>query len=96
MSKANTLAVDFTKAKDVLQILPNGSLLTSRGAQWDGIHLEYYRHPPYEIPENFPKQHLILMAQLVFRGVEKQKRNPARMSAGFMTADPNAQLKPFD
>ena len=36
------------------------------------------------------------LAQLVFRGVEKQKRNPARMSAGFMTADPNAQLKPFD
>ncbi|MDZ4877103.1 MAG: HTH-type transcriptional activator RhaS [Chroococcidiopsis cubana SAG 39.79] len=61
MSKANTLAVDFTKAKDVLQILPNGSLLTSRGAQWDGIYLEYYRHPPYEIPENFPKQHLILI-----------------------------------
>lgn len=61
MSEANTLAVDFTKAKDVLQILPNGSLLTSHGAQWDGIHLEYYRHPPYEIPENSPKQHLILI-----------------------------------
>jgi AraC family transcriptional regulator len=61
MSEANTLAVDFTKATDVLQILPSGSLLTSCGAQWDGIHLEYYRHPPYEIPENSPKQHLILI-----------------------------------
>lgn len=30
------------------------------------------------------------------RGVEKQKRNPDRMLAGFMAADPNAQLKPFD
>lgn len=61
MSEVNTLAVDFTKARDVLQILPNGTLLTSRGVQWDGIHLEYYRHPPYEIPENSPKQHLILI-----------------------------------
>ncbi len=61
MSETNTLAVDFTNAKDVLQILPHGSLLTSRGAQWHGIHLEYYRHPAHEIPENSPKQHLILI-----------------------------------
>lgn len=45
MLEANTLAVDFTNAEDILQILPNGSLLTSCGVQWDGIHLEYYRHP---------------------------------------------------
>lgn len=61
MLEANILTVDYTNVKDVLQILPNGSLLTSRGVQWDGIHLEYYRHPPYEIPENSPKQHLILI-----------------------------------
>ncbi len=61
MSEVNTLAVDYTNVKDVLQILPNGSLLTSRGVQWDGIHLEYYCHPPYEIPENSAKQHLILI-----------------------------------
>lgn len=61
MSEANTLAVDFTNAEDVLQIFPQGALLTSRGVQWNGIHLEYYRHSPYEIPENSPKQHLILI-----------------------------------
>jgi AraC family transcriptional regulator len=60
-SEAKTQAVDYTNVKDVLQILPNGSLLTSHGAQWDGIHLEYYCHPPYEIPENSSKQHLILI-----------------------------------
>lgn len=61
VSEAKTLAVDYTNVKDVLRILPNGSLLTSRGVQWNGIHLEYYCHPPYEIPENSSKQHLILI-----------------------------------
>lgn len=44
ISAVNTLAVDYTNVKDVLQILPNEPLLTSRGVQWDGIYLEYYRH----------------------------------------------------
>jgi AraC family transcriptional regulator len=55
------VAIDFTKDGEVLQVFPSGSLLSSQPGQWNGIHLSYYQHPPYEIPETVSNQHLILV-----------------------------------
>lgn len=60
-SSRDTLAIDFTRSSEVLQVFPSGSLLSSHPAQWNGIHLSYYQHPPHEIPETIAQQHLILV-----------------------------------
>lgn len=56
-----TVAIDFTRDSEVLQVFPSGSLLSSQPGQWNGIHLSYYQHPPHEIPETVSNQHLILV-----------------------------------
>ena len=57
----STLTMDFTKDSEVLQVLPSGPLLSSQPGQWNGVHLSYYQHPPYEIPKIASKQHLVLV-----------------------------------
>ncbi len=60
-SKNNVLAIDFSRENEVLHILPSAPLLSSQHAQWKNIHLGYYQHSPYELPEIVSKQHLILI-----------------------------------
>ena len=61
MLDCKSLIIDSTKEDDMLQIYPCASLLSSNDLGWDGIHLAYYLLPPHSIPENFSKQHLILI-----------------------------------
>ncbi|WP_439341802.1 helix-turn-helix transcriptional regulator [Vacuolonema iberomarrocanum] len=58
---SGALMTDFTRASDVTQVLPSGPILSSQPGQWNGVHLSYYQHPPYEIPEVASKHHLILV-----------------------------------
>lgn len=58
---SSALLTDFTRDSDVTQVLPSGSLLSSQPGQWNGVHLGYYQHPPYEIPEVASKHHLVLV-----------------------------------
>ena len=60
-SAHNALTIDFTRDSDVEQILPSRPLLSSQPGQWNGVHLSYYQHPPYEIPEIASTQHLVLI-----------------------------------
>ena len=61
MSDPEPLIIDPTKEKDILQIYPCSSLLSSSNLNWSGIHLGYYHLPPHSIPEKISPQHLILI-----------------------------------
>lgn len=66
--------IDFTKKDEVQQLFPSGPLLSSSKEKWNGIQFEYYQHPPYEIPENAPKQHLILINSEVPASTQYEQR----------------------
>ena len=61
MPVPESLIIDSTKEDNMLQIYPCNSLLSSNNMSWDGIHLKHYLLLPHSIPENCPKQHLILI-----------------------------------
>ncbi|MFB2898069.1 helix-turn-helix domain-containing protein [Aerosakkonemataceae cyanobacterium BLCC-F50] len=46
------MVADLAKKDDVLKLYPEAPLLSSAGARWDGIHLEYHQQPPHQVPEN--------------------------------------------
>jgi len=66
MSLDNLLNIDFTKENEALKLLPSKALLSSKKIEGSSIHFDYYRHPPYEIPENCPAQNIILIHTEVF------------------------------
>jgi AraC family transcriptional regulator len=55
------LRVDFNSAGDVLKLYPEVPLLSSDRAGWDGVQLQYHRHPPHRMAENYAKQHRIII-----------------------------------
>ena len=59
MSEKKPIVVDFKREETLLQILPCAPLLSSNKAGWNGIYVEYYRHPPHEMPEYISLQHKI-------------------------------------
>lgn len=61
MVTVNPLAIDFAKASDVLELYPEAPLLSSHSAAWNGIQLQYHRHSPHQLAENYSKQHRIII-----------------------------------
>jgi AraC family transcriptional regulator len=59
MSSEKPLILDFAQPDAMKSILPNTSILSSHGANWQGIHVEYHRQPPNESPEHYLQQHSI-------------------------------------
>jgi AraC family transcriptional regulator len=59
MSSEKQLILDFAQPDAMKSILPNTSILSSHGAKWEGIHVEYHRQPPNESPEHYLQQHSI-------------------------------------
>lgn len=59
MSSEKPLILDFAQPDAMKSILPNTSILSSQGANWQGIHVEYHRQPPNESPEHYLQQHSI-------------------------------------
>ncbi len=55
------LRVDFNSAGDVLKLYPEVPLLSSDRAGWDGIQLQYHRHPPHRLDRNYARQHRIII-----------------------------------
>ncbi|MEG4226805.1 AraC family transcriptional regulator [Microcoleus sp. N9_B2] len=61
MSSEKALILDFAKTEAMKSILPHPAILSSHGANWEGIHVEYHRQPPNESPEHSLQQHSIGM-----------------------------------
>lgn len=65
MLASDLLVVDFAQKDDVLKLYPEGMLLSSDGVGWDGIQLQYHRHPPHQLAENYSKQHRIIICECI-------------------------------
>jgi AraC family transcriptional regulator len=61
MLAVDPLMVDFARKDDVLKLYPEGLLLSSEQAGWDAIQLQYHRHPPHQLSENYSRQHRIII-----------------------------------
>ena len=61
MSSDKQLILDFAQTDAMKSILPNPAILSSHGANWEGIHVEYHRQPANESPEHCLQQHSIGM-----------------------------------
>jgi AraC family transcriptional regulator len=61
MVDSDRLIVDFAQQDDVLKLYPEAPLLSSDKAGWNGIQLQYHRHPPHQLAENYSKQHRIII-----------------------------------
>lgn len=61
MEASDFLVIDFAEKDDVLKLYPEAPLLSSDRAGWDGIQLQYHRHPPHQLAENYSKQHRIII-----------------------------------
>ena len=61
MSSEKSLILDFAKTEAMKSILPRPAILSSHGAKWEGIHVEYHRQPANESPEHCLQQHSIGM-----------------------------------
>jgi AraC family transcriptional regulator len=59
MSSEKSLILDFAQKDAMKSILPRPAILSSHGANWQGIHVEYHRQPPNESPEHCLQQHSI-------------------------------------
>ena len=59
MSSDKPLILDFAQPDAMKSILPRPSILSSHGANWEGIHVEYHRQPPNQCPEHCLQQHTI-------------------------------------
>ncbi len=62
MSSEKQLILDFAQRDAMKSILPRPPILSSHGANWEGIHVEYHRQPPNEGPEHYFQQHSIGLA----------------------------------
>lgn len=61
MSLEKGLILDFAKTDAMKSILPHPPILSSHGANWEGIHVEYHHQPANECPEHCLQQHTIGM-----------------------------------
>lgn len=61
MVAVDPIVIDFAKEDDVLKLYPEAPLLSSDWAGWDGIQLQYHRHPPHQLAENYSQQHRIII-----------------------------------
>ena len=59
MSLEKALILDFAQTDAMKSILPHPAILSSHGAKWEGIHVEYHRQPADETPEHCFQQHNI-------------------------------------
>ena len=59
MSSEKQLILDFAQTEAMKSILPNPAILSSHGANWQGIHVEYHHQPANECPEHRLQQHTI-------------------------------------
>ncbi|MEG3864051.1 helix-turn-helix transcriptional regulator [Microcoleus sp. herbarium12] len=59
MSSEKQLILDFAQPDAMKSILPRPPILSSHGANWQGIHVEYHRQPPNQSPEHYLHQHSI-------------------------------------
>ena len=61
MSSEKPLILDFAQTDAMKSILPRPAILSSHGANWEGIHAEHHRQPPNQCPEHCLQQHSIGM-----------------------------------
>ena len=62
MPVSKSLIIDYTKQNGTMQqVFPSTALISSSNMDWNGVHLGFYRHSPYSVPENRSQQHLILI-----------------------------------
>lgn len=61
MIASDILVVDFAQKDNVLKLYPEPPLLSSDRSGWDGIQLQYHRHQPHKLAENYSNQHRIII-----------------------------------
>lgn len=61
MLTMRTLVVDLTREDESLKLYSLPALLSSHRAGWNHIQFEYHRQPPHQVPENYSKQHRIII-----------------------------------
>ena len=84
MSASKPLIVNSTLEEDILQIYPCNSLFSSSEMGWDGIHLGYYRLPPYSVPENSSRQHLIIIHPQIPPEMQLEQRFEGCLKTGYV------------
>ncbi|MBO3462689.1 AraC family transcriptional regulator [Aetokthonos hydrillicola Thurmond2011] len=72
MPEKKVLTIDFTQEDACSGIFERSPLISSHRTNWDGIRLDYYRHPPHETPEHTSPQHIIAIC--LHPGVIKAER----------------------
>lgn len=81
MVVSDILVVDFAQRNHVLKLYPQAPLISSHQAGWDDIQLQYHRHPPHKLSENYSQQHRIIIhdrspsSPLVEEMIEHRFRN---------------------
>jgi AraC family transcriptional regulator len=75
MSPEKPLILDFTKTDAMKLIFPRPAILSSHGAKWKGIHVEYHCQPPIECPEPYYQQHTIglILTSAIVKGIANGK-----------------------
>jgi AraC family transcriptional regulator len=53
--------LDFTSDRDMQHILPAEAVVSSDRANWQTLHLKYYRYNAHEIPTNASQQHVVIV-----------------------------------
>ncbi|WP_332956108.1 hypothetical protein [Microcoleus sp. AR_TQ3_B6] len=61
MCLEKALILDFAQTDAMKSILPHPAILSSHGANWEGIQVEYHHQPPNECPEHSLQPHSIGM-----------------------------------
>lgn len=76
MSSHKPLILDFDQTEAMELIFPRPPILSSHGAKWEGIHVEYHCQPPYEFPELCYQQHTIglILSSAIVKGIVNGKR----------------------
>ncbi|TAF48257.1 MAG: AraC family transcriptional regulator [Oscillatoriales cyanobacterium] len=59
MPSEKQLMLDFAQTDAMKSLFPRPAILSSHGAKWEGIHVEYHRQSPNESPEHCFQQHSI-------------------------------------
>ncbi|WP_293352178.1 MULTISPECIES: hypothetical protein [unclassified Microcoleus] len=77
MSSDKPLILDFAQTDEMKLIFPRPAILSSHGAKWEGIHVEYHCQPPTEYPEQYYQQHAIglMLNSAIIKGIENGKHH---------------------
>lgn len=84
--------VDLVRKDDSLMLYPHDALLSNALADWDGLHLQYHRQPPHDMPKHSCRQHRIIIHDRTLQSpmiaTIEELTQPTHISSGTITVIP--------